>query len=239
MNYRGMICALAVLIGAGCSSTYQVREAQTSGFLNDYSQLRKGSGREPRLIYYNPEADLLRYDKILIDPVVAYRNEQGGRPGDLTQDDTRALLNYFHAALREQLGRDYEVVEQPEPGTLRLRVAITDARASKVVMDTLSSVVPVGLAVSALERIALGKTLTAGSVRVEAEAVDGQTGEVLGAMVDERSGSKVTGRFDKWSKWQDARDALDYWANQLRENLEKLRARKKNMRSAAEEPMAP
>ena len=85
--------------------------------------------------------------------------------------------------------------------------------------------VPVGLAISALERVALGKTLTTGSVRVEAEALDARTGARLAAMVDERVGAKVTGRFDKWSKWQDARDAFDYWSARMRGTLRDFRER--------------
>ena len=222
MNFRCMGLLLLLALGASCSTTYQARHAQTSGFLGDYSQLRKGRGREPLLIYRNPAADTRAYDRILIDPVAGYVGE-GSRLDRLSVRDRQALLDYFHAALREQLGQDYELVDQPGPRTLRLRVAVTDARRTKPVADTLSTVVPVGLAISALQRVALGKTLATGSVRVEAEALDAQTGERLAAMVDERVGAKVTGRFDKWSKWQDARDAFDYWSARMRGTLRDFR----------------
>ena len=213
--------ALMVLLGASCSTTHQSRYAKTSGFLEDYSHLRKGGDREPQLVYFNPAADIRDYDMILIDPIEAYMDKTAMEEG--AKSDLQILLNYFHATLREQLGQDYELVGEPGPGVLRLRIALTDAKASKVAMDTLSTVVPVGLAISALERIALGKTLTAGFVRIEAEAIDCGSGIQVAAMVDERSGSKVTGRFDKWNKWQDARDAFDYWAWRLRVTLEVFR----------------
>ena len=116
-------------------------------------------------------------------------------------------------------------MDRPGPGTLRLRIAVTDARGTKPVADTLSTVVPVGLAISALERVALGKTLTTGSVRIEAEALDAQTGARLAAMVDERVGAKITGRLDKWKKWQDVRDAFDYWGARMRGTLREFRER--------------
>ena len=224
MNIRWTGLVLLLALGASCSTTYQTRHAKTSGFLGDYSQLRKGEGEEPLLVYFNPEADVRDYDRILIDPVVGYLGE-GSRLDRLSPKDRQALLDYFHATLREQLGRDYALADRPGPGTLRLRIAVTDARGTKPVADTLSTVVPVGLALSALQRVALGKTLATGSVRIEAEALDAQTGVRLAAMVDERAGAKVTGRFDKWSKWQDARDAFDYWSARLRGTLRDFRER--------------
>jgi hypothetical protein len=68
-------------------------------------------------------------------------------------------------------------------------------------------------------RLALGQTATAGRAAIEAEVLDSQTGERLAALVDGRAGRKVTGRFDKWKKWQDVRDACDYWSGQLRAEL--------------------
>ena len=226
MNIRWTGLVLLLALGASCSTTYQTRHAKTSGFLGDYSQLRQGQGKEPLLVYFNPEADVRDYDRILIDPVVGYLGE-GSRLDRLSPKDRQALLDYFHATLREQLGRDYALADRPGPGTLRLRIAVTDARGTKPVADTLSTVVPVGLALSALQRVALGKTLATGSVRIEAEALDAQTGVRLAAMVDERAGAKVTGRFDKWSKWQDARDAFDYWSARMRGTLRDFRARAK------------
>ena len=141
-------------------------------------------------------------------------------------EDVRAPRVGDGGVPREQLGQDYALVDRPGSGVLRLRIALTDAWGTKPVLDTLSTVVPVGLAISALERVALGKPLTTGSVRIEAEALDGETGVRLAALVDERVGAKITGRFDKWSKWQDARDAFDYWAARLRATLATRRNQK-------------
>ena len=98
-------------------------------------------------------------------------------------------------------------------------MALTDARGSKILLDTLSTVVPVGLAISALQRVALGQTATSGRATIEAEVLDSQTGERRVALVDGRAGRKVTGRFDKWKKWQDVRDACDFWSGRLRAEL--------------------
>lgn len=214
--------AWLLLMATSCATTYSVRHVKTAGFLGDYSQLGPGGAGEPVLVYRRPAAGP-GYAKLLIDPVVAYAGP-GNRLHKLAPEDRQALLDYFHAALREQLGKDFALVEAAGPGTLRLRVALTDARGSKILLDTLSTVVPVGLAISALQRVALGQTSTSGRATIEAEAVDSQTGQRLAALVDGRAGAKVTGRFDKWSKWQDARDAFDFWGGRLRAELAAYRA---------------
>ena len=224
---RSGILLLLLALGASCTTTYQARHVPTSGFLGDYSQLRPGRAGEPKLVYFNPAADIRDYEQILIDPIAGYLGK-GSRLNKLSAKDRQALLDYFQTTLREQLGRDYKIVDRPGPGVLRLRVGLTDAKGTKPVLDTLSTVTPIGLAISALERVTLGKTLTTGSVRIEAEALDGRTGERLAAMVDERVGAKVTGRFDKWSKWQDARDAFDYWAARMQTTLQTFRERAAN-----------
>lgn len=208
---------LVLLLAPSCATTHAVRHVKTSGFLGDYSQLRPGGSGEPALIYRRPAAGS-GYAKLLIDPVVAYAG-QDNRLHKLSPEDRQALLDYFHAALREQLGQDFALVETAGPDTLRLRVALTDARGSKILLDTLSTVVPAGLAISALQRVALGRTATSGRAAIEAEALDSRTGERLAALVDGRAGRKVTGRFDKWKKWQDVRDACDYWSGRLRAEL--------------------
>ncbi len=226
---------LLLLIFCASCSTYRTRGVSKSGFLGDYSHLRKGGDNEAQLIYLNPKGKISNYDKIMIDPVVLYMGDNK-RMERVPKETVQTLLNYFHAALREQLGKDYEIVDKPGPGVIQFRVAMTDARASKVVLDTVSTVVPVGIAISALERVVLGKTLTVGSVRIEAEARDPMTGMQLAALVDELAGAKVTGRFDKWSKWQDARDALDYWSVHFRTRMKTLREREAAKTASAAKP---
>lgn len=208
---------LVLLLATSCATTYSVHHVKTSGFLGDYSQLQPGGDGEPVLIYRRA-ATGPGYAKLLIDPVMASAGP-GSRLHKLSPEDRQVLLDYFHAALREQLGQDFALADSAGPDTLRLRVALTDARGSKILLDTLSTVVPVGLAISALQRVALGQTATAGRAAIEAEVLDSQTGEPLVALVDGRAGRKVTGRFDKWKKWQDVRDACDYWSGRLRVEL--------------------
>ena len=135
-------------------------------------------------------------------------------------------MGYLDAAVTEQMKSDYTFVAEPGPGVMRLRVAITEAKGSAVVLDTMSSVMPPAIILSGLKKVITGTAAAVGSARVEAELVDSLTGKRLVAGVDERAGKKYTGKGDKWKKWQDAKDGYDYWAKRLKKRLDELCGRK-------------
>jgi hypothetical protein len=203
----------------GCSSTFQTRKVTTTTFLGDYSQLEKGSGDEAQLIYINPQTDFNSYTKILMDPVKFYSDEDSKLEGE----DKKRIVDYLHATIKEQLKTDYMFVNEPSAETMRLRVAITEARGSKVVMDTISSIIPIGMALGLVKKVAVGTNLSVGKASVELEIQDSLTGERLVAAVDERAGRKYTGKFDKFEKYHTVEDAFDYWAERLKKRLKELR----------------
>jgi hypothetical protein len=202
----------------GCSSTFQTRKVTTSGFLGDYSQLEKGNGDEAQLMYINPQADFNAYTRILMDPVKFYSDKNSKLEGE----DKKRIVDYLHATIQDQLKTDYTFVNEPSAETMRLRVAITEAQGSKVVMDTISSIIPIGMALGLVKKVAVGTNLSVGKARVELEIQDSQTGERLVAAVDERAGRKYTGKFDKFDKYHTVEDAFDYWAKKLKKRLTDL-----------------
>lgn len=209
-----------LLLTTGCSSTFQTRKVTTSGFLGDYSQLKKGSGDEAKLLYVNSQADFAGYTRILMDPVKFY-NDQNCK---LEGEDKKRVVDYLHATIIEQLKSDYTFVNKQGAGTMRLRVAITEAQGSKVVTDTISSIIPVGMALGLVKKVATGTNLSVGKAAVEVELQDSQTGERLIAGVDKRAGRKYTGKFDKFDKYHTIEDAFDYWAKRLKKRLKELRS---------------
>ncbi len=217
----GAIALLMVL--AGCAATHQARSVETSGFLRDYSKLQQGQDNQALLTYTNPKADFRKYDKILLDPIKVYPGVGDSAFQEMSPEDMKTLLNYFDATLRRSLGTQYKFVKSPGPGVMRFRIALTESDGSKVALDVVSSVVPIGMAVSALKSVAFGEGSAVGSASAELEVLDAQTGERLAAAVDRRVGNKYTGQFDKFSKWRATRAAFDYWAERMRERLTELR----------------
>jgi len=214
----GTVLLSAALL-SGCASTYQKRTVEGSGFLKSYSHLTDQGGDTAMLSYINPTANFKNYTKIMLDPVRAYAASTDSSMAKLDPEKKQMLLNYFDAALRENLKKDYTLVNQPGPDVLRIRVALTEARGSMVLLDTVSSVVPYGIAISAAKAIVTGKHLSVGEVGAECEGLDSMTGKQLFAAVDARVGRKYTLKFDKFSKWHTAKDACDFWAEQLHTRL--------------------
>ena len=116
------LAGLAAL--AACAGTAGV---EPSGFLDDYSQLKPGRGDQAQLVYIDPGADFSPYEKVLIDPVVVWERSAGS---DASGEELRSLADDLGAALRRQLQLEFELVESAEPGTLRIRTAITRLRSS-------------------------------------------------------------------------------------------------------------
>jgi hypothetical protein len=229
MNKQGRmklqpIAGLCVLVLLGACATMQARNAAKSGFLGDYSQLKEGGDGKALLVYIDPAVDVKSYTRIIMDPVKLYASSENSM-SNVSPDDRKKLLNYADAAIREQLAKDYVFVREPGPGVMRLRVALTEAEDSNVTMDTISTVLPIGLALAGIQTAATGSCSFVGSAGIEAELQDSQTGKRLMAAVDRRVGGKVTGQGDKFDEWRTVKNAIDFWAQKLQTRLAELRAK--------------
>ena len=220
------VLSLAALLCA-CSTTYQARNVKPSGFLSDYSKLEKLGSDNPALLYVNTDTISGKYSRIMIDPIQMY-GPTNGALARLSKQDQQRLVDYLDASLRVYLTNNYALVNQPGPGVMRLRMAITEARGANVPFDVLSTVVPIGLVISETKRIATGAHTAVGKAGLECEALDSVTGQRLFAFVDARVGRKITGRFDKFKKWHTVQDAFDFWAKQISVRLQQARAAPKS-----------
>jgi len=185
---------LAIMVG-GCGA----HRAQQTGFLSDYSNVRKVARK--RYCYQAPT--LGRYQRFIIDPVEV-------RPygkSKLTDAESRELAAYLRNAVLHALAGGYEVVPGPGPQVARLRIAITDVRASKWYLN-----------------LHPGMKLTragAGEAAIEAEIVDSLTGEQLLALIESQKGNPL--ELDMFSKFDDAKDVMRAWAKRLRKRLDEVR----------------
>jgi hypothetical protein len=99
----------------GCAGPRpQSATVQIMGFLADYDQLEPGAEGRARLVFIDGEADFSAYERIIVDPVVAWQH---------TAREERLAVS-FDAALRDQLATEFDLVKTPQPGSLRLRSAL-------------------------------------------------------------------------------------------------------------------
>lgn len=210
-----MRLALVLILGVSlvaCGVTRQARDVRQSGFLGDYSRLVPGPEGGARKLYQNPDAKFASYDKVLLEPVTIWSGE-GSEMNDLAKEDRQRVANRLFELLHARLAKDYAMVTSPGPGVLRVEAAITSAERSYPILDTVSSIVPIGLGISTLKAIATGKPAFVGEASAELRLSDAASGEVLAEAVDSRVGTKnPTGLFDKW---EDVDAALSYWADRL------------------------
>ncbi len=208
---------VAVAIGlflaatAGCSS----RQRSYSGFLGEYPPFRKGPEGGADLVYIREGTDFKKYTKVMVDHVVFWLKKDADYRG-IHPDEMAELSNAFHRALVEALGNAYPLVDEPGPDVFRLRIAVTDVVASKPGVDSVSTIMPVGLAITTIKKGSSGKSAGVGEASMEAEILDSLTGERLAAAIDTKAGGKLEGM----TKWGPAEGAFRFWAGRLRKWLD-------------------
>lgn len=212
---------IGTLLLAGCSAS-GMKSVGKTGFLNNYSQLQPGSDDRAALVYIKPNADFKAYDKLMFERVVVLLADTS-EAREIDPAMLKEMTDYYQNALFNAVKDGYQIVDQPGPGVMRVRVAITELKPSKPVANTLSTIIPVGIVAAGATKAVSGDNLGTGEAGTEMELLDAQTGERLAAAVDRRQGGKMVFR----GKWEDTKDAFDYWAQRFRQRLDEANGVKK------------
>jgi hypothetical protein len=192
-------------------------EVKHSGFLGDYSQLTPGSKGQLAERYIKDGVDFKKYKKVMMDQVMFYLNADAEDKG-INPNEMKELADKFHKAVVEALGDAYPMVDKPGSDVMRVRIAITDLQSNKQILSGITTIVPVGLAVSLIKKGATGKHTGVGEVSMEIEILDSETNERIAAGVDRRAGGKLKGV----KKWGSAEQAFKFWAEKLRTRLDEF-----------------
>ena len=182
--------------------------------------LQPGEKDEAAMVYIKEGVDWNSYSAVMIDPVTVWYDSDADYRG-IHPRDLVALGDYFEQAMVRNLQGGYKIVAKPGPGVLRFRTAITDVVPSNPTMDTITGIVPQARAISAIAKVTTGSDLYVGQASAEAELLDSQTGDRLGAVVDRRVGTKGLIEVET-DPLKDAKQAIDLWAKRLRERLDSL-----------------
>ena len=167
---RKLVIIIFILGMIGCSSTKQSENVVHSGFLKDYSILRKGEGGEASLVYKNPIAEWNTYTKVIVEPVQVWMGKNSPFH-QVPREERLALATRLQGVLSDKLRADYRIVREPGRDVMRVSVALTEAESSRIM----------------------------GSASVEAKITDSVIGNLLVAAVDRRRGAiSPTGGIDRW-----------------------------------------
>ena len=191
------IMTVLALLAPGAFAGKKDQAPEQSGFLSDYSKLGPDPEKRSDWIYRNPDMNLANYDALLIVPFQFYfypDDQPKGFDAEKMGELGKTFNETFLAEL-EKLGA--VLVDEPGPGVLKCRFAITNLNKTKSAQRLLPQT-----------RIAgTGR----GGATMEAECADSITEEVYAQVVNEDKGSRKTGA----GTYSGAQSAIKKWAERM------------------------
>ena len=213
-----MACAFLIM-SVGCAQ-HSVKQA---GFLQDYTKLGEDPFGLADAYYEAPNVVWGAYDKAIIDQVTFFLKEDADHKG-IDADELNQLAQYWNDSMVKSISKSYQIVSEPGPNTLRMRLAITNLEPGNPATGTVTTVVPVGLAASTLKKVATGTHIGMGSAGFEAEVRDAQSGELLMSGITYDTGKKY--KIGKSvTEWGQVEAIFDEWTDNIRKRLDALSGR--------------
>lgn len=131
-------------------------------------------------VYEAPEFDRNRYNGLLIDPVTVYEGPNAQFDG-ISEEDKYRIAAMLTDEFNRVLAKDFRVVKQPRPGTVRLAMTLVGIDRSNAVLSTALRLTPVGIALSGARTVQGSGDPFTGGINIAAVAYDSETGQVLAA----------------------------------------------------------
>ncbi len=227
--------------GAIASDNRQVAQV---GFLTAPGKLQKAPGGEGALCWKQPGVDWKVYDKVMIERIQVYLDPKSSAEHPVDPTDLKMLTDYFDAALVKNLSPIAKLVDQPGPGVLRVRLALTTLIPTDTAQSMAGTAIPYGFVAEASAGAATGRpagsTPYMGQTGLQAQFRDGATGNIVGECADNTIGLKYAADLDRgaagaaqawlngytssFTSWNYAQDAFNKWSAALARRLVELRA---------------
>ncbi len=207
--WKVLTCALIGL--ALIATTGFAAEHKYSGFLEGYyDKLQPGPEDGAKMRWVKPGVDFAKYNKFMVDGVVFFFADDSEYKG-VDPQVMKDLADSFNREIVNALQKNYTIVTEPGPEVVRLRIAITGFKQSRPGISAVTSVVPVGLAISTVKKGASGSWSGSGSTSAEFMALDSTTNDVIVVAADDRT----AGFTERFSKWGSAEEAFKFWAGKI------------------------
>ena len=205
----------------GCAAT--TNTPLRAGFLGEYSEKLKPVvvDNKTAMRWMKPGVDFTRYNKFMVDYVVfslAADSEYMGINGD----EMKKLGDAASLAVVNAIKERYEIVAEPGPDVLRVRIAIVGLKQSNPVQSGVTTVIPVGLGISLVKKGATDAWIGSGATQGEMLCIDSVSNEIICAGHDEYT----AGFTERFTKWGSVEDAFTYWAKRGVKALDNMKARK-------------
>ena len=206
------ICLAGLLI-LGCAGK-QTSQDEFSGYLEDYSQMEqeKDEKGEAVLRFVSPRFNRDNYQKVLIEPVQYFPEPNPtDKVSAQTLDD---IKEYIDQEFKNQVNERVTVVDQPGPGVVRMRVALTAVGAKTENLKTYQYI-PAALVLTAGQAAVQGRPKQA-ALYLEAQMTDSVSGERLAIAVRGGTGERLKNLREEAGptvSLESVKPLLDQWAN--------------------------
>lgn len=184
----------------------------------EYSRMTPVPGHPERFAWRKPGVDPRRYNAVLLDKTVIWRMDALAKESGVKPEELAALAQHFDAVLKKTMESiDFPIVTEPRPRAMRISAAVTQVKASNPTMNTISSVLPVGILITLGRKAAGAADPNVGACTMEFRFSDAQTGESLALYADHKDGDKYDSA--NFHALGQAEKAMDQWAEALREGV--------------------
>ncbi len=193
------------------ASAAYAEEPKYSGFLGDYyKNLQAGPEGGAKERWLKPGVDFRKYNKFMVHSVIFFFADDSDYKG-IDPVELKELSDSFNKAILAAFKDKYPLVAEPGPDVARVRFAITGVKQSRPVLSGVTSIVPVGLAVSTIKKGTTGSWTGSGATSGEVMVLDAMSNDVIAVAVDDRT----AGFSERFSKWGSAEEAFKFWAERL------------------------
>lgn len=212
------VLCMSLLI-AGCSQN-KVAPKDYSGFLRNYDQLseHKTASGDSVLRWISPDVRMERYSQVYIAPSQFY--PQPKATAQIPDTTLKAVTTYYDAALKRELGKVLNLVEQPGPNTLIVRPAITSVGAHTQSLHYYEYL-PVTLVAAGVSS-AIGIRDLDSVIATEAAFLDGGSRAVVAEVVRKGTGLPLEND-DQVMTAENLKLVLDGWAQDWRNAAQSLK----------------
>jgi hypothetical protein len=215
-----VLCMGLVLL-ASCATT----TPPPPGILGDYyTKLQPGPEGGAKLRWLRPGVDFSKYNKVIVDPVsfVPANDSEKKDIEDIGPEKLKELSEKCTQALIDAIKAKHPVVTEPGPGVAQIRFAIVDLKKSRPVVSGVTSVVPVGLALTLLKRPVTGTWTGGGATTAQVMVTDSMTHEVIGVAQD----NYEAGFTERFSPYGSVEDAFKRWGEGIVKFMDQAKAGK-------------
>ncbi|HTP95139.1 MAG TPA: DUF3313 domain-containing protein [Burkholderiales bacterium] len=218
MKATGAMVTMVVLVSVLASGTAGAQDKpapaqQNSGFLSDYSKLTPAPDNPNSRRWIDKDFDFKPYSKIMFDPVEIWVSPTSEYKG-VSPATLKRMGDDFTRAFKSALHPGYELVNQPGPGVLRIRLAMTGVNLGKPPMKPYQV-----LPVFAIARAASSDV--AATLSGEMQVLD-PNDKVVAAAVFSGTGDQTFAEKQEIT-WKQLEGITATWAKNLRRGLDTAR----------------